>query len=483
MRGLLRSGIVLAESTLIPSDPSRPRQKSRKTTECRLCGLPFTIGTAAERKYWVKRFSDRISLTCCIACLRLAVDGDRYAHLSPPPGGFAPLMQALRLASGGVPQYEWRTELLNRGSGYDDEGLILLLLLARRMPTASWYRSTYGGWLEALVATEALAPGSERREIGTLTTAEDGHTCYSLGELFLDDWLHRNDIPHTREPRYPEGNHRGDFQVGDIIIEYAGLTGIDNYDANLATKLAVAKQHKIKVITITPGDLSHWDKHHAKIGRQLGYPSTRPARGAIHTDDLRAIIGKLCLNEWPNPLTAPPHPKTEEWLPDPYNVGSVRRQCEGLWTRQVRTARGKPEVHTPGTDKNERDRLRRVRRRSPERYVDLEIDLQNRMAEACQSRTPMDFTDWWQLADADQTDDLAYDKKPSGRKLSTAARWAYESNQPEAALAILHELSETCADPWYPWDDVMARSLVRHGIQPDPVAAGLAAPSQPNDDN
>ena len=44
-------------------------------------------------------------------------------------------------------------------------------------------------------------------------------------------------VYHEKEPHYPEGNFRGDFKVGEALIEYFGLAGDPVYDARIKKRL------------------------------------------------------------------------------------------------------------------------------------------------------------------------------------------------------------------------------------------------------
>jgi hypothetical protein len=79
--------------------------------------------------------------------------------------------------------------------------------------------------------------------------------CLSLGEKTIDDYLHRNAIPHEREVYYPDTNYRADFVVGGVFIEYFGLAGNADYDTKILVKKRLCELHKIKLIEIYPKDL------------------------------------------------------------------------------------------------------------------------------------------------------------------------------------------------------------------------------------
>jgi len=90
---------------------------------------------------------------------------------------------------------------------------------------------------------------------GTQCLAKDGHVCLSLGEKTIDDLLHAHGISHDKEPRYPGSNYRADFLVGDVYIEFFGLTGNAEYDAKTKRKQRLCREKGIELVSIYPKDL------------------------------------------------------------------------------------------------------------------------------------------------------------------------------------------------------------------------------------
>jgi hypothetical protein len=122
-------------------------------------------------------------------------------------------------------------------------------------------------WLKILIASGVLRDGLLRTPRGYRCIAKDGHECNSLAELEIDNWLYKNRITHQREPTYPEhpkynpdGRLRADFKVGDCIIEYAGLLDDPVYAKKMQIKKRLAKDLDIRLIILTPRDLSILEK-------------------------------------------------------------------------------------------------------------------------------------------------------------------------------------------------------------------------------
>jgi len=142
---------------------------------------------------------------------------------------------------------------------------LALLRLFQNKPTAKRVKEVFGSWLNALIKSGILADGTRLTARGIQTIAKDGHVCLSLGEKTIDDFLFDNGIKHEKEPHYPEGGLRGDFRVGDIIIEYFGLSGDAEYDAKTKKKIEICKKHHIIIIAVYPKDLINRDKLKAKL--------------------------------------------------------------------------------------------------------------------------------------------------------------------------------------------------------------------------
>ncbi len=87
--------------------------------------------------------------------------------------------------------------------------------------------------------------------------AKDGDKCDSLAEKIIDDYLSRRNIKHIRNFPYP-GNEgfTVDFKIGDLWIEFFGLSGeLKRYDELKERKLEIAKKNKLNLIEIYPKDL------------------------------------------------------------------------------------------------------------------------------------------------------------------------------------------------------------------------------------
>ncbi len=150
-----------------------------------------------------------------------------------------------------------------------------LLLLLKDKPSVKRVKEIFGSWLKALIDSGALIDGTRETPRGIHTIALDGHTCLSLGEKTIDDYLYRRGIPHHKEPKYPEGNYRADFLVGDVFIEYFGLTGDATYDVRAKEKIRLCKVHGIRLIALYPKDLitmANIEKRLGELEQQTNVP-------------------------------------------------------------------------------------------------------------------------------------------------------------------------------------------------------------------
>ena len=132
------------------------------------------------------------------------------------------------------------------------------------MQPAGVYTRVFGSWLAALKDSGLIDPEAQRGTFGVVCVAEDGHSCESLAERNVDDWLWRRGIPHTRAPSYPRtsaasSNLKADWAVGGALVEYWGRKGSEGYDTAIKTKRAIAKSANITLVEITPEDLANPD--------------------------------------------------------------------------------------------------------------------------------------------------------------------------------------------------------------------------------
>jgi hypothetical protein len=123
-------------------------------------------------------------------------------------------------------------------------------------------KAKYTSWFKALSLSGALPDGVMATSRGIRCLAKDGHVCLSLDEQQIDDWLTAHNLSHVREPEYPvhpllnpHGKRRSDWLVGNIYIEYFGLTGEKGYDKKKDEKILLAKQLGLTMVALYPSDI------------------------------------------------------------------------------------------------------------------------------------------------------------------------------------------------------------------------------------
>ena len=156
---------------------------------------------------------------------------------------------------------EGMTDLLD----LETEERLALLKLLRVKPSVRRVKSVFGSWLNALIRAGILEDGTRKTSRGIQSIAKDGHVCLSLGEKTIDDYLYARRVRHEKEPRYPESNYRGDFDVGGTFIEYFGLAGNAEYDAKTKEKIHLCKKHGIVLIAMYPQDLVSQKRLESKL--------------------------------------------------------------------------------------------------------------------------------------------------------------------------------------------------------------------------
>jgi hypothetical protein len=121
---------------------------------------------------------------------------------------------------------------------------------------------------------ESLIPPDRSR--GTKSISRCGHLCLSQGEREICEYLYKTQIKHSREPMYAEltnssdvfGQMRGDFLVGDLVIEFAGLDGDPDYDSKIRLKIQLASQEGIELLVLYPTDLKALSKKLGKLSKR-----------------------------------------------------------------------------------------------------------------------------------------------------------------------------------------------------------------------
>ena len=232
-----------------------PRQKT-----CLLCRNKF-IEDSLPMPLIERIGIDRLDF--CAPCLRDTVL-QGAGNDSAPEKDILKYLQDLAFLLGRVPSQNFGEGMRDLLEMKNDERLALLKLLKDK-PTIVRVKSVFGSWLNALIRAGILEDGTRKTSRGIQSIAKDGHVCLSLGEKTIDDYLHIHGIHHEKEPRYPEGNYRGDFKVGTAFIEYFGLMGNPEYDAKTKEKIRLCEKHDITLVALYPEDLISQERLENKL--------------------------------------------------------------------------------------------------------------------------------------------------------------------------------------------------------------------------
>jgi hypothetical protein len=262
-------GIARAQRIGLESAISPPRRLS-----CIVCGKAFD--EAQYPHHLLDRLGGRANLRCCADCpeaiLRAGADVPRVdangIELQASRHSVTTFLATIADVLRQVPPQRWVAQI--DWPGLTDDQLRNLVEACIDYPTSTDVKREFGSWLGGLIASGVLADGTHKGRFGARTVAIDGHVCNSLAEKTVDDWLTSHGVPHTKEPAYPEGAMRADFEIGGILVEYFGLAGQPAYDEKIEVKRQIVKRHGIQLVEIYPKDLASWGKSQHRIARALG---------------------------------------------------------------------------------------------------------------------------------------------------------------------------------------------------------------------
>lgn len=138
-------------------------------------------------------------------------------------------------------------------------------------PPYAEYVSQFGSWFQALNKAGVLQDGQQMMSRGYRCIANDGHECYSIPEKMIDDWLSTRQIDHEKEPLYPFDSEinpsglRADWQVGDVLIEYAGMMDDPEYAMKMQNKQELASKYNVPLVVLEPEDLLSLDERLSEL--------------------------------------------------------------------------------------------------------------------------------------------------------------------------------------------------------------------------
>jgi len=160
-------------------------------------------------------------------------------------------------------------------SGIDIEELTFAMKVSSLLPWKDSVSKLFGSWAH-LLEEAGLLTQSQRGRGGHRSIASDGHLCLSMGERAICEFLTKNGVTHEREPMYPfdellnpNGLLRGDFLIGDLVIEFAGMMSNPEYAARMKAKEKLAKSRKIPWLKLESSSLGDLNEILVRIENKL----------------------------------------------------------------------------------------------------------------------------------------------------------------------------------------------------------------------
>lgn len=160
-------------------------------------------------------------------------------------------------------------------AGISHQELAYAMKVSALLPWTGTIKEMFGSWAH-LLEESGLLSQRQRGRGGHQSIATDGHLCLSMGERAVCEFLTKNNIVHEREPMYPfdeklnpNGLLRGDFLIGGLIIEFAGMMGNPDYSARMKVKEKLAISRKIPWLKIETSTLDDLNELLADINAKL----------------------------------------------------------------------------------------------------------------------------------------------------------------------------------------------------------------------
>lgn len=233
-----------------------------QTKPCAFCGEPF------EERALAPIFIACLgtdNLEVCGLCLTVGLLPETIIAGSDDltkeeVGDFA---RRLTAVIGRIPPMGFGMDYPGSFRGLSPDQLADVMEILGNRPSRQCIKRHFGSWLEVLIDAGVIEDGAQRTSRGIKSIAIDGHVCHSIGERTIDDLLTNAGIIHTREPAYPTGLMRGDFLVGETIVEYLGLLGAADYDAKTERKKSICEESGVVLLLIKPemlGDLKRLER-------------------------------------------------------------------------------------------------------------------------------------------------------------------------------------------------------------------------------
>lgn len=222
--------------------------------QCTVCGSSYRLIDLPD---WLYAASNGTHI-CCMQC--------RIVE-RPSKNALLPYLRQFVNACGFIPSAAATPLNYSFTSRLSPEQWPAVFAAYGKMGGVDHVKAKWHSWFKALASSGVLPDGVMTTSRGIKCLAQDGHECHSLDEQQIDNWLTDHSIEHEREPIYPahpilnpSGKRRSDWRVGDIYIEYFGLTGEKTYDNKTDEKIMLVKQLGLTMLPIYPSDMVRLDK-------------------------------------------------------------------------------------------------------------------------------------------------------------------------------------------------------------------------------
>jgi hypothetical protein len=248
-----------------------------EVTECVICSSNFYPQSSAE---WV----NRVPPVFCELCLTLGFSASTDFNKKL---GFTleerreNFKQGIKIYSeyfGFIPSVKYQKRKVIQQlhqAGISEDELAYAMKVSALLPWVETIKEMFGSWAHLLEESELLSQ-RQRGRGGHQSIATDGHLCLSMGERAVCEFLTKKNIVHEREPMYPfdeklnpNGLLRGDFLIGRLIIEFAGMMNNPDYAARMKIKEKLAKSRNIPWLKIETSTLDDLNELLADINTKL----------------------------------------------------------------------------------------------------------------------------------------------------------------------------------------------------------------------
>jgi len=222
--------------------------------QCAICGSSYRLIDLPD---WIYAGSGGVSV-CCMRC-------PIVEH--PSKNALLPHLREFVRACGFIPPANANPLNYSFTCRLSSEQWVPVFTAYGKMGGVDHVKTKWTSWFTALASSGVLPDGVMSTPRGIRCLAKDGHECHSLDEQQIDNWLTDHTLQHQREPAYPfhpllnpKGKRRSDWLVGDIYVEYFGLTGEKEYDKKTDEKIMLSSQLGIKMLPIYPSDMISLDE-------------------------------------------------------------------------------------------------------------------------------------------------------------------------------------------------------------------------------